>query len=349
MDTIYEIKNLNDEIIASSLPQGYTYDPNEIENRINTGTCPLTNKKIKHGFYKTKNGTIYIASYTVPTSKILKRYFEACEYFIPTLQKSVELQKTKTKYNFRRFKHNLVTHHTKIHQELEFAFPIDNSDGGVHNQIEFIQEVLKNNPKDSAISILKIIKNSNLMKSEFDVYNMLNSENQTPEFYYHCPKKLVIMVISPFWLELIEKGVKIDISNCKNKVYVDYKYISVVFSHIFENTAKYIANDSILKIYFIDKEEYIEINFQMVSLKIEEYEKDSIFNENFSGHFAKSLTLAGTGLGLNLVKKLIKINNGRVNVEINTNPKKNFKRMGIPFEENIFKIELPKSATYNNV
>jgi signal transduction histidine kinase len=303
---------------------------------------------IRHGLFKTTNGIIYIASYTVPTNKILKRYFEACDYFIPTLQKSVELQKSKTKYNFRRFKHNLVTHHTKIHQELEFAFPIDNSERGVHNQIDFIKEILKKDPKESAISILKIIKSSNLMKSEFDVYNMINSENQKLEFYFHCPKKLVIMVISPFWLELIEKGIKIDIGDCKNKVYVDYKYLSVILSHIFENTSKYIANDSTLNIYFIENDESIEINFQMISLKIEESEKELIFNENFSGHFAKSLTLAGTGIGLNLVKKLVKMNNGEVSVEINTNVKNNDKRMGIPFEENIFKIKLPKKASHNN-
>lgn len=342
METIYVIKNNKNEVIASNLPSNYTFDKSEIINKIKTIQCPISGKKMRHGFFETENGNIYLASYTAETNKIFKRYFEACDYFIPSLTKSLELQKTKTKYNFRRFKHNLVTHHTKIHQELEFAFSVDNSDKGIHNQIDYIQNILQTDTKQSAISILKIIKSSNLMKSEFDVYDMLSSENPTLELFYHSPRKLIHLVISPFWLELIEKGIKINIGECNERVNVDYRYISVVLSHIFENTSKYILKNSTLDIYFTDKRKEIEISFEMMSLKIEESEKEKIFSENFSGHYAKSITLAGSGIGLNLVKKLVEINNGNVSVEINISPTENEKLMGIPYEKNKFNITLPK-------
>lgn len=348
METIFEIKTLSGEIIASNLPENYSFDSSEIVDKIKTSKCPISNRDLRHGCFKTKNGIIYLASYDVQTNKIFKRYFEACDFFLPSLAESVTLQKTKTKQNFRRFKHNLVSHHTIMLQELESAFPISNSEKGIHNQLDFVQDILKNEPKETALSILKIIKSVNLMKSEFDVYDMLSSENPSLEFFQHYPHKLILLVLNPFWLELIEKRVKINVLECKEEITVDYKSIAVVFTHLFENASKYIARDSAFTVSFKNKGEMIEIIFEMTSLKINPEEKDKIFNEYYSGDYAKATTLSGNGIGLSVVKKLIELNFGNVFVEVDINPSKRTKVMGIPFEQNCFKIQLPKQAVYNN-
>jgi hypothetical protein len=323
METIFEIKTLSGEIIASNLPENYSFDSSDIEEKIKTSKCPISNRDLRHGYFKTKNGIIYLASYNVQTNKIFKRYFEACDFFLPSLSESVTLQKTKTKQNFRRFKHNLVSHHTIMLQELESAFPINNSEKGIHNQLDYVQDILKESPKATALSILKIIKSVNLMKSEFDVYDMLSSEN-------------------PSLLELIEKGVKINVLECQEEITVDYKSIAVVFTHLFENASKYIARNSAFTVSFNNKVDMIEIVFEMTSLKINPDEKDKIFNEYYSGNYAKATTLSGNGIGLSVVKKLVELNFGNVSVEIDVNPSKRTKIMGIPFEQNCFKIQLPK-------
>jgi signal transduction histidine kinase len=345
-NTLFEIKNKEGQLIASNLPENYYFNKADIINKIITAKCPITTKGIRHGFFETANGLIYISSYTVPTNKILKRYFEACDFFIPTLEQSISIQKTKTKNNFRRFKHNLVSHHTTMLQEMERAFPIDNADKGIHNQIDFVMNIIQENPKESALAILRVIKSVNLMKAEFDVYDMLSLEHPNLEIYTHNPHKLLLLVLNPFWLEFIEKGVRIDVKECDGEISVDYKSISVVFSHIFENASKYIARDSIFKISFANQDDFIDIHFDMTSLKIKPDEKEKIFIEEYSGEFSKSISLAGNGIGLSIVKKLVEYNNGLVKVQIDTDQNQRIKIMNIPFERNSFIISLPKKRQH---
>jgi signal transduction histidine kinase len=341
INTIFEIKDEDGKILYSNLPNDYVYDITDLLNRIKTGVCPITNKQLRHGIIKSNDNLIYIASYNVATNKMLKPYFEAIEFFIPNLNSITSSSKEIVKQDFRRFKHNLITQHTLMLQELEKSFTLETNEKGINNQIEFIQKLLIENPRQSAITILKLIKNVNLMKAEFDVYDMLSIKNPSLEFFTHNPHKLTLLVLNPFWLELIEKGIKINISECKGEVYVDYRSVSVALSHIFENTSKYICRNTTLSISYTENNGFIIINFEMISLKIKPEEKEKIFEDNYSGDYAKSTTLAGSGLGMSIVKKLTELNKGEIIVEIDTDEKLNEKVMGIPYEKNIFKMKLP--------
>jgi hypothetical protein len=342
IDTLFEIKSKSGEIIATNLPPEFVYNSVELIGRIGITTCPISGNQMRHGYFESENGKVYLASYSAPTNKIFRRYFEACEFFIPTLVQSVDVQKNAVKQNFRRFKHNLVTHHTNIIQQLESTFPIDTAEKGIHNQIEFVQKILADDPKEAAVAILKVIKSANLMKSEFDVYDMLSSDKPLLEFYYHNPHKLVLLVLNPFWLEFIERGIRIDVRECGCEILVDYKSIAVVFSHMFENTSKYSASDSTLRISFVENPNSVTIVFDMISLKINPEEKDRIFDEEFSGEYAKGLALAGNGIGMSIVKNLLALNKSSIELDIDTDPASRKTIMGIPFEKNIFKITLPK-------
>jgi signal transduction histidine kinase len=171
---------------------------------------------------------------------------------------------------------------------------------------------------------------------------MLSSDKPVLEFYYHNPHKLVLLVLNPFWLEFIEKGVRIDVRECSCEISVDYKSIAVVFSHMFENASKYSASDSTLRISFVENGLSVTIVFEMISLKIKPEEKDKIFDEEFSGEYAKGLALSGNGIGMSIVKNLLSLNKGSIELEIDTDPSARKTIMGIPFEKNIFKITLPK-------
>ncbi|MBP9849249.1 MAG: sensor histidine kinase [Flavobacterium sp.] len=339
--TIYEIRDEDGKILYSNLPDKYYYDSSNLLNRIKIGICPITKKQVRHGIIKSNGNQIYIASYDVATNKMLKPYFEAIEFFIPNLNSITKSSKESVKQDFRRFKHNLITQHTLILQELEKSFSLDTNEKGINNQIEFIEKLLIENPRQSAISILKLIKNVNLMKAEFDVYDMLSIKNPSLEFFTHNPHKLTLLVLNPFWLELIEKGIKINISECKGEVYIDYRSISVALSHIFENTSKYICRNTTLNISFTDQINFIVINFEMISLKIKPEEKEKIFEDNYSGEYAVSTTLAGSGLGMSVVKKLTSLNRGEITVEIDTDERLREKVMGIPYEKNIIRMKLP--------
>lgn len=341
INTIFEIKDEDGKILYSNLPNNYKYDSNGLLNRVKIGVCSITNKQLRHGIISSNGNVIYIASYNVATNKMLKPYFEAIEFFLPNLNSITASSKEIVKQNFRRFKHNLITQHTMMLQELEKSFSLDSNEKGINNQIDFIQKLLTENPRQSAVSILKLIKNVNLMKAEFDVYDMLSIKTPNLEFFTHNPHKLTLLVLNPFWLELIEKGIKINICECKGEVYIDYRSISVALSHIFENTSKYICRNTTLNISYNEVNEFIIINFEMISLKIKPEEKEKIFEDDYSGEYARSTTLAGSGLGMSIVKKLTELNKGEITVEIDTDEKSREKVMGIPYEKNIFKMKLP--------
>ena len=79
----------------------------------------------------------------------------------------------------------------------------------------------------------------------------------------------------------------------------------------------------------------------MVSLKVYEDEIQKIFLENYSGVLAKEYDLAGNGLGMYIVKKLVEFNNGKITFLNNCNGTA-FKYDGIEYEKNKIILSLPK-------
>ena len=180
------------------------------------------------------------------------------------------------------------------------------------------------------------------MKAEFDVYEMLDKENPDLDFYEHNIHKVIVLTLNPFWLDLVENKINIEIQPSKEKVNIDYKTISVALSHIFDNAAKYIMPNTEFKISFKSEERFINIEFNMISLKVEHDELDEIFSEEISGHWSEELELAGDGVGMYMIKKLIELNKGTVDFIANFDKSKVIKYNNIPYENNKIIINLRK-------
>ena len=339
----YEITS-NKKNLFSNLPDGYTNRQLVEKNKINQLICSKTNKNIRHGLFEVEDMEIYIVSYEKNvTNKILKKYFESCMFFIDDFIRMRNNLKEKDNQNFRRLKHNLITHNTNIIQELEKTFPLNEIPKGGHKQVSYIKDILNKNPDNSAFSILKVIKSSNLMKSDFDVYDMLNTKKPYVEFDNHNIHKIIILILNPFWLDLIEKDINIEISDSNAMVSIDYKSISVVFSHLFDNLSKYIAPDTKLKIDFKEEIYYVHIYLEMTSIKITDADMINIFKENLSGEYASKLGKSGDGIGMSIVKRLLDINRGEIIIHRNIESKSSYSIMSIPFERNRIEIKLIKS------
>lgn len=345
MKIIYHILNSKGVVISSNMPSDFPFKKEDVVERIKIAKCPNTGINYRHGFFSKPEGSIYLACYNEKiTNKILRRYFDSCFFFLPGLIASEKEFREKEHQNFRRLKHNLVTHNTNILQEIEKQIPSYDFPKGGKNQIEFVQEIIKDNGREIAISIMKIMKSANLMKSDFDVYDMLISKNPYLEFDMHNIHKIILQILNPFWLEFIEKGVFIDMNDCHELVCIDYKSISVVLTHLFENSVKYIAPNTSLKIRFEDNKDDIVVCFGMTSLKMTNADLKKIFESNYSGEFSEILGINGSGLGLNVVKQLLMLNNGDIEIKANVNPETNIMIHGVPYERNRFYIKLNKSS-----
>jgi signal transduction histidine kinase len=152
---------------------------------------------------------------------------------------------------------------------------------------------------------------------------------------------VLLLVLNSFWYDISSKGVFIDIGDCHSRVSVDFDVLAAIFVHIIQNTSKYILPNSQLRIRFMEESDYVNIEFDMVSLKIEDGESGSIWSEGYSGLAPRKLDKDGEGIGLFLVRKLVQLLDGEALVLRNLKPGLSTTRMGIEYEHNVFRISVP--------
>ena len=78
--------------------------------------------------------------------------------------------------------------------------------------------------------------------------------------------------------------------------------------------------------------------FDMMSLQITDEDIENMYKDGYSGTWTRTQKLAGDGLGMAVVQKLLKLNNAEINILRNQSAGKNKMVGGLPCENNIFEI-----------
>lgn len=343
---LFHYHNKVEDIIYSNLTpnhiQTLKFDE-EFNERI---FCKVDNLVKRHAFQKFENESIYFAvkSDTI-TNRTFLKYLQIIGVLLPTLRSLAEQNRKSDSLRIRRLKHNLINYNANILQSIYRLVPQDKLVKNGRDQVYLIKEILENKTLDASQTFLRILKSANLMKAEFDVYDMLNSQNPYLDFQTHKIHKVVVLTLNSFWLDLIEKNINIVISKCDSDVIVDYKSLSVAFCHIFDNICKYTLPETDLIIDFQEDENHVFVLFSMISLKIEEDAVDKMLRENYSGKWAKLLGLSGDGIGMNVVKRIVDLNDGLLFIKPSVDVNHSVMQKGIPYEKNVIKIRLNKNVT----
>ena len=79
---------------------------------------------------------------------------------------------------------------------------------------------------------------------------------------------------------------------------VDYPTISVILGHLWNNAIKYVHPNSTLDINFQSNGKHLVTKIKMFSLKIENEEIEDIYQEGYSGKWAKMISKEGHGIGI---------------------------------------------------
>jgi light-regulated signal transduction histidine kinase (bacteriophytochrome) len=336
---LIQLATVEGKIIYSNLPNNFNFQ--SPSNKVETVYC--LDKKANRRQINIINNEydLYFASYDEDlTNKIFKHYLTAFEILLPIVLKTQEEVAKQDTQKARRLKHNLINHSTKIQQELYKLVSQEALIGGDNKQIEVIQDVIKKKLKDAAYAYLRILKSINLMKSEFDVYDMLHSATPYVDIGSHPIHKVILLGMNTFWLDFLEKNINVYIEPSSETVLIDYKSFSVALSHIFDNAIKYCCPNSDFSIRFKRNANWLSIEFTMLSLRVEMKEIDNLFIENYSGEWAQKLNISGTGIGMNIIKRVISLNRGKVTFQSNLDPNRAIKKNGIPYELNQLTIEL---------
>lgn len=206
--------------------------------------------------------------------------------------------------------HNLITSHSLLQDAVWRIIPeVSLVDAENHSsQIDIVKKLLEANQQKSAESILAIVKRVVDLQAQIEGFKIL-SGNVHLDFGNHNIKKVLQNIIYPFYEDFRKNNINIrwyiDYDKSEiNPIKTDYKILNVALHHILNNAVKYIMPYSYLSISFDNDTK--TLTFEMISLRIEPYELDKIFEFKYRGKNVKKID-AGEGIGMYMVKKALNL------------------------------------------
>ncbi|AOM01188.1 hypothetical protein BFX80_07580 [Cobetia marina] len=203
--------------------------------------------------------------------------------------------------------------------------------------IASIKSVIHNDDEKIAKLIIYLLKIETLKKSEILVYNKIFNKDKPDPFQFSI-HKVVMLVMNIFLEDFKDKEVYVALGECYEVIYADFDVVAAALTHIFHNAQKYILPKSKMDISFQKVDGFLEVTFRMTSLRVKEDERIRIFEKDYSGVEATKLNRNGTGLGLWIVKELLKTMDGKIEFKSNVRPENKRTQLGVKYEVNEFKL-----------
>lgn len=190
--------------VASNLTEKCQVCYSQTEHQGRVIDCPLYSTKRRNGKVYNKNGITFLCCGKTKTTKLFKEKLAALAYAYHDLIIPIESIKTNLKLTeqkrVNRLVHNLTTINGKTIQEIYDLVPQDILTSDFNSQIPRITEIIKANPKDTALMFLRLAKHNIHMKSEFSIYKKLDRANPTLEKRNHPIHKILMNVLHSFLL-----------------------------------------------------------------------------------------------------------------------------------------------------
>lgn len=314
---IHIVRKTNDEevVLFSNLPDIYKADvlsckkSKEYQKGKNSGI----NKR--QGIRIVSDGYVYLCTPNTKISnsefeKLLNNYASQYDVFLKNYER-VHDAEHKEKL---RFKHNITTFSSHISGELYGLIPQDIfMTRGYKNLHDKVENIVYRNNGDTASALINAIKYSKQISTEIDAYEYLSGNAQIL-VQKHKLHKILMLSLSLYYKSFEEKGVKIVVEDSNISIDLDYKSFTVILNNILSNIQKYILPETELKFAFNVLNKKVQISITMYGLRIEDSEKNKIFDSGYSGVWTGKIEPNCTGMGLYIVKRLLEQNNGSISI-----------------------------------
>ena len=256
------------------------------------------------------------------------RLFALVSHRVGQIRDEISVQETA---KARRLIHNLITLNAHSLQDLYSVIPQDELSGfsrkNFRSQRDFIQNKLVSNPRVAADLFIRALKNEGAVKNELSVFKRLYDSKSSLSLASHAIHRVVLNVANYFFQDFADKQIRISIEDCSERIKLDYESVQVALYHLFDNAAKYCAPNSDFRITFASSSDSARlcVLLDMVSYFLPDEERKSIYDDGFSGRTPREQESAGQGMGMGLVRELLKLNGaevdaqwGRLQVPVNT-------------------------------
>ena len=129
-------------------------------------------------------------------------------------------------------------------------------------------------------------------------------------------RKILQNSINIFEQKAIEKEIELKTDFVKiPKIEIDPFRLEQVFVNLIDNAVKYSDEKSSIKISVKDENEFIRIDFADNGIGIKQEKIPRLFERFYVADKSRTRKVGGTGLGLSIVKHIIKLHNGKINIQ----------------------------------
>lgn len=313
----------------------------------------FTEKGFRNAYRKNNKGSIHLITDNNHSlfqgNKSIQR---ACNIYLNLIPKFKQLEKSHHQSFdaiIRRFSHNLIKFQKRFKENFN-RLVVDKARG--HPYAEFKEDVKKRIETDinsAADDVCQMSHRAVDLDAQIETLRIIGGyADNTGAFLPTNLKKAMYRLTNPFVDELKKKNVKIIINidetiSSQSKVDVIHSLFNAAIWQIFDNASKYSLKDTDIEIKADLEGNHKKMYISMVSVSIEDDEREMIFLEGKQGKHVKkdqnqkpSISDDGSGIGLFIVRKALNfmrakvcvINNGFV---MNSN--------GYPYSRHSFIIE----------
>ena len=305
--------------------------------------CKANKCQCRRGIKKINTYEIFLCSTeNIKSSRLFKekqKVYENFLYYLSKINNNINQQRNT---EVKRLFHDLENLNSHTSQAIYKLIPQDDIGKGGKNQLNNIKNIIQENLEKTAKTFLRILKNEDLVRSEFIAYKCLqNKDFIKPKS--HSIQSVIHIVFNTHLSELNKKEINIDLFKSDKYVMLDYSSFSSALVKVFHNISKYILPKSNFKIFIKESRENLEIIMDMISVKIYNDEIEKIFQEGYTGKIPKKLDSCGNGIGLHMARQLLKKNSATIKILNNIDKEKSVRFKCNQYENNQVVITVKKS------
>jgi K+-sensing histidine kinase KdpD len=292
------------------------------------------------------NGSVYFCG-TEPdlfmSRRLIRARLELYSNILTELNKTQKAMAADASRHLKRLMHNLLTQNAHNIQEVYNVVPQDVLGLAMNEQIENVRRRMQADTTTAAKALLRINKNNVAMKSEFAAFKFLyEPDGGSLRRRAHKVHKLLMNALHPFFQDFREKDVYVEVDDCDASVTADYETIQVALHHLIDNAVKYTFPSSRVRVTFPVVKDRQAVLFDMVSVQITDVDARKMFDEGYSGVHPRQISMAGAGLGMGMVRTLLKLNGAEIEVHRNVDASRKQNALLCPYENNQFVVIMTK-------
>lgn len=209
----------NNSVLLSNLPEELREEADRCSCNLTNSMCPIRHVMKRQNKEIITDGYIYMCSYdTSITNKIFLHYFDMLRSVHIAYEEKIKNEKERLMKDLRRLQHNVNTYNATIQDEITNLVPLDDIHNKWKDVVPFVEKMVQENPRLTAITLLKTMKFSTFVTAEMTVHDYINADNIKLEKYSHSMHRIVKLSLQPYFLEFVENNIDIKIGDCYTNI-----------------------------------------------------------------------------------------------------------------------------------